>query len=113
MPSAPIYFCLVQPIKLLFYLTASLLPLKIVVGIIRGRKLLEVLDTFFWNFRGAGIIRGGTSLEVLRYVKLDNFEIETLFFSPTLESSLLDFAVEAQDVQISTCKFLKVMTAKE
>ena len=27
---------------------------------IRGRTLLEVFDTFSWNFRGAYIIRGGT-----------------------------------------------------
>ena len=26
---------------------------------IRGRELLDVLDTFSRNFRGAGIIRGG------------------------------------------------------
>ena len=38
--------------------------------IIRGRELLEVLNTFFWNFRGAGIIRGWTLLEVIRYTKL-------------------------------------------
>ena len=44
------------------------MPLKNVAGIIRGRELLEVLDTFFC-FRGAGIIRGGTLLEVLRYLK--------------------------------------------
>ena len=29
-------------------------------GIIRGRELLEVLNTFFGNFRGAGIIRDNT-----------------------------------------------------
>ena len=43
------------------------------MGFIRGRELLEVFDTFFKNFRGAGIIRGGTLLEVIpiiRYLKL-------------------------------------------
>ena len=45
----------------------SLLPLKIVAEIIRGRELLEVLDDFFCS--GARIIRGGTLLEVIRYVK--------------------------------------------
>ena len=54
--------------SILFFLTVSILPLKIVEGIIRGRVLLEVLDTFFWNFKGAGIIKGGTLLEVLRYL---------------------------------------------
>ena len=43
-------------------------------GIIRGRKLLEVLDTFFGNFRGAGIIGGRELLEVIRYFFLATSE---------------------------------------
>ena len=53
------------------------MPLKIVAGNIRVRELLEVLDIFFCFFRGAGIIRGGTLLEVLRYAKHD--PIGTIF----------------------------------
>ena len=51
---------------------ATLLHLKNVAGIIRGWKLLEVLDAFF-SFRGTEIIRSNTVFgkAILGFSKID------------------------------------------
>ena len=61
LPSIPIYLCLVP-----------------YAGIIRGRELLEVIDTFFCNFRGAGIIRGLELLEVMNGLLMEILVISIL-----------------------------------
>ena len=55
------------------------------------RKLLEVHDTFFWNFRGPEIIRGWELLEVARYVQ--DWKYKTKFHALLSDYREPDFIV--------------------